>query len=390
MELSSRPVQHLLYVDALRPGMKGRILPRAELTDLPKTVHGGQAWKLDGIEDFSHNLNPFGPPECLDEIIASAIGDVGHYPDDSCSELKETIARAFNIDAECISVGAGSSDIIRNVPNTFFTRDDSIVLSRPGFAEYAQQIRIVGSNIVWNELKPENDFRIDLDTLMYNVGDNSKALYICNPNNPTGRVEPRDKIISIVRECEDRGVLVFLDETLLELVPGHADITLAGMVNKFTNLIVATSLTKSFAIPGIRIGFGLSNPDIISEMEKVRMTWNVGHIEQTVANILIRDHLDYVDQAAAVMGEESEILNSSLSNIGFPAGPVSDSFFYFNDISSLGMDAPEFQRKMLSHGIMVRDCSSFGPEFGSYIRYSVKDRERNCRFLAAADSVING
>ena len=370
--------------------MKGRILPRKELSDLPKTVHGGQAWKLQDIEDFSHNLNPFGPPGCLGEIIASAIKDIGHYPDDSCSELKETVSKAFNIDPECITVGAGSSDIIRNVPNTFFKPGDDIVLNRPSFAEYAQQIKIVGANIVWNDLKVEDDFRIDLDSLMYNVGDNSKALYICNPNNPTGRVEPRDKIVSIVRECEDRNIMVFLDETLLELVPGYADITLSGMVDKFTNLIVATSLTKSFAIPGIRIGFGLSNPDIISEMEKVRMTWNVGQIEQTVANVLIRDHLDYVDHAAAVMGEESEILNSSLNSIGFPAGPVSDSFFYFNDISSLGMDCAEFQKKMLSHGLMVRDCSSFGPEFKNYVRYSVKDRERNCRFLAAADSVING
>ena len=370
--------------------MKGRILPRKELSDMPKTVHGGQAWKLAGIEDFSHNLNPFGPPEYLGEIIQMAINDIGHYPDDSCAELKDTVSKVFNIDKDCITVGAGSSDIIRNVPNTFFSPGDNIVLNRPSFAEYAQQCRIVGANIVWNDLKAEDDFRIDLDSLMYNVGNNSKALYICNPNNPTGRVEPRDKIISIVRECEDRGVMVFLDETLLELVPGYADITLSGMVEKFSNLVVATSLTKSFAIPGIRIGFGLSNPDMISEMEKVRMTWNVGQIEQTVANVLMRDHLDYVDHAAAVMAEESEILNSSLGEIGFPVGAVSDSFFYFNDLSSLGMDCAEFQKKMLSHGIMVRDCASFGPEFKSYVRYSVKDRERNCRFLAAADSVING
>ena len=381
----------IYYIASRYPeNMKGRILPRKELSELSKTVHGGQAWRLEGIEDFSHNLNPFGPPEGIDEIIASAIKDIGHYPDDSCAELKETVGKVFNIDTDCITVGAGSSDIIRNFPNTFFKPGDTVVINRPSFAEYAQQCRIVGANIVWNELRPENDFRIDLDSLMYNVGENSKALYICNPNNPTGRVEPRDKVVSIVRECEDRDIMVFLDETLLELVPGYADITLSGMVDKFTNLVVATSLTKSFAIPGIRIGFGLSNPDIITEMEKVRMTWNVGQIEQTVANVLLRDYLDYVDQAAAVMGEESEIMNSSLNSVGFPAGPVSDSFFYFNDISSLDMDCGVFQKKMLSHGIMVRDCSSFGPEFATYIRYSVKDRERNCRFLAAVDSVING
>lgn len=370
--------------------MKGRILPRKELTNLPKTVHGGQAWKLEGIEDYSHNLNPFGPPDDIDEIIMSAVSDLGHYPDDSCAELKDTLSKTFNIDTDCITIGAGSSDIIRNVPNTFFRPGDRVVLNRPSFAEYAQQCRIVGAEIVWNDLLPEDDFRIDLDRLMYNVDEDVKALYICNPNNPTGRVEPRDKIISIVRECEERGVLVFLDETLLELVPGYMDITLSGMVDRFSNLIIASSLTKSFAIPGIRIGFGYSNPDIISEMEKVRMTWNVGQIEQTVANVLVRDRLDYVDHAAAVMAEESEIMNSALREVGFPAGNVSDSFFYFNSLEPLGMECAEFKRKMLNRGIMVRDCASFGDEFKGYVRYSVKDRERNCRFIAAVDSVING
>lgn len=369
--------------------MKGRILPRSELSGLPKTVHGGQAWKLEDIEDYSHNLNPFGPPEELQEIIMSAISEVGHYPDDSSSELKDVISKAFNIGTDCITIGAGSSDIIRNVPNTYYNKGDRVVMPRPSFAEYTQQCRIVGAEIDPFRLRSDEDFRIDADRLI-SAADGAKAVYICNPNNPTGRVEPRSKLCTIARELEDMGVLLFLDETLLELVPGYTDITMSGMVDRFSNLIVASSLTKSFAIPGIRIGFGLSNPDIISEMEKVRMTWNVGHIEQTVATVLLRDKMDYVDHAAAVMAEESEIMNASLREIGFPAGAVSDSFFYFNSIESLGMDADDFVKRMLRHGIMVRNCSSFGDEFGSYIRYSVKDRERNCRFIAAVDAVING
>lgn len=369
--------------------MKGRIQPRKELIGLGETVHGGQAWKMQDIEDYSHNLNPFGPPEDLAEIIATAVGDIGHYPDDSCAELKDTISKAFNVDPECITIGAGSSDIIRNVPNTFFDRGERVILHRPSFAEYAHQCRVVGADIDWNDLLDEDDFRIDVEKLSEKLP-GARALYICNPNNPTGRVEPRDKIVSIVRECEDLGIIVFLDETLLELVPGYCDVTLSGMVNRFSNLIVASSLTKSFAIPGIRIGFGFSNDAIISEMEKVRMTWNVGQVEQNVANVLIRDRMDYVDHAAAVMAQESEIMNSMLREVDFPVGAVSDSFFYFNSLEPLGMDCAEFKKRMLTRGIMVRDCASFGDRFKGYVRYSVKDRERNCRFVAAVDSVING
>ncbi len=326
---------------------KGRISPRVELTQLPRTVHGGQAWKLSDVEDYSHNLNPFGPPEDLAEIVASAVSEVGHYPDDACTELKEVVSRTFNVGVDCISVGAGSSDIIRNVPNTFHERGSKVVIPRPSFAEYAQQCRIVGANVRSFELKPENDFRINADRLLESA-DGARAVYICNPNNPTGRVEPREKLMRIARELEEGGALLFLDETLLELVPGYADITLSGMVCRFSNLIVASSLTKSFAIPGIRIGFGFSNPDVIAEMEKVRMTWNVGQIEQTVATVLLRDKMDYVDYAAAVMAEESKIMNSSLEQIGFPVGPVSDSFFYFNSLEPLGMSAANFNRRMTS------------------------------------------
>ncbi len=368
---------------------KGRISPRDELAGLPRTVHGGQAWKLQDVEDYSHNLNPFGPPDDLAEIVASAISEVGHYPDDSSSELKDVISAAFNVGTDCITVGAGSSEIIRNVPNTFYRKGDRVVIPRPSFAEYSQQCRIAGAEVRPLQLLREDDFRIDPDRLL-EAAEGARAVYVCNPNNPTGRVEPRDKIARIARELEDMGVLLFLDETLLELVPGYTDITLSGMVDRFTNLIVASSLTKSFAIPGIRIGFGLANPDIIAEMDKVRMTWNVGQIEQRVATVLLRDRMEYVDRAAAVMAEESEIMNSSLQEIGFPTGPVSDSFFYFNSLEPIGMDAAEFNRKLLRHGVMVRDCASFGEEFKGYVRYSVKDGERNCRFIAAVDAVING
>lgn len=369
--------------------MKGRITPREELLGLPKTVHGGQAWRMEGVEDYSHNLNPFGPPGCLPEIVEAALMEVGHYPDDSCAELKDVISKTFNVEEECIIVGAGSSDIIRMFPNTFFERGDRVVIPCPSFAEYTQQCRIVGAEVDPFRLLPEEDFRIDTDRLLEQA-QGAKAVYICNPNNPTGRIEPKDKLVRIVRECEAMGVLVFLDETLLELVPGFVDNSLSGMVSKFSNLVVTSSLTKSFAIPGIRIGFGMANQDIVSDMDRVRMTWNVGQIEQAVATVLLRDCSEHVDHAASVMAEESEIMNASLKAVGFPAGDVSDSFFYFNSIESTGMDASEFKKRMITRGISVRDCSSFGPEFSSYVRYSVKDRERNCRFVAAVDSVLNG
>ena len=355
------------------------------LRGIPKTVHGGQAWKTEGIEDYSHNLNPFGPPDCLPEIIATAIGDVGHYPDDNCTELKTSFSKIFSLKEGNIAIGAGSSEIIRNFPNAFIEKGEKVIINRPSFAEYTQQCRLVGSEIIFNELAEEEDFRINSEVISSAIN-GAKALYICNPNNPTGRIEPRQKILETVKECRDKGVLVFLDETLLELVPDYEEISCARYVNKFDNLVVAGSLTKSFAIPGIRIGYGVASAPLIEEMDKVRMTWNVGQIEQNVARILMSEHIYYVKKAAAVMAKESKTMNSELKKIGFPVGNVSDSFFYFCPLTELGIKCSEFQKLMLKERIMVRDCASFGARFDHYVRFSVKDRERNEMFVRAVEN----
>ena len=359
-------------------------LVRKSLKNLPKTVHGGQAWRLKGVEDYSQNLNPFGPPESLNYVIVSATSGISHYPDDLCVDLKATISDKFGVDKENIIIGAGSSDIIRMFPNTFVDSDDKVIISRPSFAEYSHQCKIVGANIIDNLLIESDDFRINTDSLSKLISKGAKAVYICNPNNPTGRIEPRAKILDIVGECLKRDVLVFLDETLLELIPDYKDITCSTYVKDYPNLVVAGSLTKSFAIPGIRIGFGFGDKELIEQMEKVRMTWNVGQIEQHVAKILIRDHMDYVHRAAITMRDEAKWMYNQLKEIGFPVTTPTDSFFFFNSLRSLNVNGATFVDRMLDNKIMVRDCASFGRPFDWYVRFCVKDRERNMAFIQAA------
>lgn len=355
---------------------------RRALSNMPKTVHGGQAWRLDGVEDYSHNLNPFGPPPCIRGLMAAAADRVWHYPDDSSIGFRSAVAGEFGVSPENVVAGAGSSDIIRMFPNTFLEAGDRAAVFSPSFAEYSQQLMIAGAVPVRVPLSAEDDYRIDRGRLSQAL-EGAKALYICNPNNPTGRVTCRDDVLSIVDECRDRGVLVFLDETLLELVDGSESISCARYVGEYDNLVVAGSLTKSFAIPGIRIGFGIMHPDLADEMNKVRMTWNIGAAEQAVGEALIRDHMGYVRDAAEALAEENRRMFPVLKDMGMPVDAPSDSFFYFCDMAPLGLDAPELVRRMRDRGFMVRDCSSFGPEYSGCVRFCVKDRERDDRFLKA-------
>ena len=366
-----------------------KIETRKELESLPSTVHGGQGWKLDGVEDYSQNLNPFGPPGDLPSILAECAKDTGHYPDADCTSVREAIARHYGLGPENVAMGAGSSEIIRNFPQVFIRPGESVLIPAPSFAEYTQQCRIAGVQVDNIELRAENNFYLDRDELFSKLeSKHYAALYICNPNNPTGRVEKRSRLIDIIRRCEELGTMVFLDETLLSLVADESLISLSGMVREFSNLIVAHSFTKSFAIPGMRVGFALANESIIKEMDKVRLPWNVGTLEQSAAEHLVSCEMPYVVEAANTMRRESEVMHSDLEALGFPVGPLSDSFFYFVPVRELGMSGAAFQREMLREGIMVRDCASFGPAYTDYVRFCVKDPTRNRKFVEAVNRVL--
>ncbi|MCQ2070472.1 MAG: histidinol-phosphate aminotransferase family protein [archaeon] len=365
------------------------ITPRKELSALGKTVHGGQAWRLEGIEDYSQNLNPLGPPPGIADVMVSAVDALGHYPDAGCEKLKKALADYYGLSPENVIIGAGSSEIIRNFPFAFIEPGESVLIPKPGFAEYTQQCRLAGAEIDNYILARENDFHIDVNALFEQLDSKHyKALYICNPNNPTGRVENKETLVRIIRHCEEIGTMVFLDETLLALVRNYDSISLISMINDFTNLIIADSFTKSFAIPGMRVGFAFTSPEIAAEMEKVMLPWNIGTIEQAVARRIVTTEMDYMFTGANILAKESEVLHFDLAGLGFPVTGVSDSFFYFVPIDELKLTGERFCDMMLKEGIMVRNCSSFGPEYANYVRFCVKDRERNQKFVEAVKKVL--
>ena len=365
------------------------ISPRKEFADLPRTVHGGQAWRLEGIEDYSQNLNPLGPPPDLEEYIKSAVRECGHYPDADSTVLKERIAGHYGLSVDNIAIGAGSSEIIRNFPYVFVNPGDSVLMFTPSFAEYTQQCKLAGANVDYLHLRAKNDFRIDLDELYAKLkSKHYRALYICNPNNPTGRIESREKLREIIRFCEEEDTMVFLDETLLPLCSKYSLTTLIREVNDFSNLLIAESFTKSFAIPGLRIGYAISNPKLIAEMEKAKLPWNLGTVEQAVGILLTEFDIDHIRTASHLLDKEKDVMRGALEDIGLRIDSPCDSFFFFVPVDRYGADGAKMTELMLKNGIMVRDCASFGPEFKNYIRFCVKDRERNDRFVEAMAAAL--
>jgi len=357
---------------------------RKELAQLDRPAHGGEGWRLEGVEDFSANLNPYGPPEGLEERLRQASAHLDHYPDDSSSGFKGALAGHYRLGPENFIVGAGSSEIIRLFPEVFLERGDKVLMPRPTFMEYSFACRFMGAEIVPFELE-EGSFRTDADAMLSAIGPGYKAVYLCTPNNPTGVVTRRTDVLGLARGLEELGVLLFLDETLLELTPGEADLTCAREVRRHPNLLIIRSLTKSFAIPGFRSGYGIAHEDMITTLDRGRQTWNLGHLEQEVSAWLVGECQGHVVRAVEVLGKERDRVHAHLSRLGARTHRP-DAFYFFLDVGPSGHDGASFKKEMLRHKVAVRDCRSFGHPFERYVRFCVKTPEKDELLLTALDA----
>jgi threonine-phosphate decarboxylase len=220
------------------------------------------------------------------------------------------------------------------------------------------------------------------------AGDGARALYLCNPNNPTGRLESRSRILELAEELEVRGTLLFLDECLLELVKGCEDHSCVKEVDSHPNLFIINSLTKSFGFPGIRIGYGIGSPELIQMMERGRLSWNLGAIEQCIGQCCFEDRYDHVIEAREMIDGEKRRMTNELRGLGLTSIEVPDSFFFFISLCDVGMNSSEFKDHMLQRGVMVRDCTSFGIDCHDHTRFSVRTRDKNDLFLLALERVL--
>ncbi|MBN1110137.1 MAG: histidinol-phosphate aminotransferase family protein [Methanomassiliicoccales archaeon] len=364
--------------------MRIQDLVKKELLPIKRPVHGGQGWRLSGVEDFSHNLNPYGPPVELPNLVAEAAAHLDHYPDDQSSEFREAVASRHGVSASNVIAGAGSSEIIKLFPEVFISRKSRVIIPRPTFSEYSHACRMQGANILDVPLCEVDGFSLDMNAMLEKLP-LAKAMYICNPNNPTGTLEPRRKVLELIDECERADKLVFLDETLLELVEGYEGFSCMSEVRNRRNLFLISSLTKSFAIPGLRVGYGVGSEEIVEMMGRARLSWNLGVIEQYVGTRLIRDHLGHVRRAAEMMAKERGRIKETINGTRLFSPLSGQSFFFFTRINSPRLSAEDMVEYLLPKRVLVRDCSSFGRPFDKFVRFSIKTPEKNDLLIQAME-----
>jgi histidinol-phosphate aminotransferase len=276
-----------------------------------------------------------------------------------------------------VIAGSGSTEIIRLAALTYLAAGDTVVIPSPTYGEYELAARLAGAAVVRYRLREDRDFQLHPDGFIsFARRHNPKAVFLCNPNNPTGQLLPREDVRRLVKGFSD--TLIVLDEAYMAFTGESGD---APALIDEPNVLIIRSMTKDYALAGLRLGYGLACRAIINNLEKVRPPWNVNSPAQQ-AGIAAAGCSGYISQCNARMRKCSTYLVSRLLKMGYRT-ILTDTHYFLMKVG----DAAVFKSRLLEKGFLVRDCSSFG--LPAYIRISPR-RMGDCQKLVKAISELDG
>jgi len=327
---------------------------------------------LDHVVKLASNENPLGPgPKAL-EAIEKTSSEVGRYPDGNGFELKQAIATHLSVKSKGITLGNGSNDILELVARAHVCRaEDEVIFSQYAFVVYPLVTQALGATAV---VTPANEFGHDLDAMLASITDNTKLIFIANPNNPTGTLLSDDAIYAFLLKVPS-SVVVVLDQAYVEYL--DATDNAITWLNKFDNLVITRTFSKAYGLAGLRVGYSISNLEIADYLNRIRQPFNVNHIAQSAATAAIADKTFLVRSVAA---NKNGLLQLSQ---GFDRLGLSYIPSYANFIAVKVVDSGTTYQKLLEKGFIVRPV-----EMQDYLRVSVGTRNENEAFLDALKSAL--
>lgn len=342
-------------------------------------MHGGnviaQAKKynipIDKIIDFSANINPLGFPYNLQQLIIKNIKFIKNYPDLESLELKKTLANYIGVEPKNIIVGNGACELIYLISKML--SNQIILIPAPTFTEYERAFK---NRVRLINLSEADGFSLSMDKVIDNI-DGAGVVFLCNPNNPTGGLWQKEDILKLAKE-----VMVVVDEAFMEFAENKESVAKESAINN--NLFVIRSLTKFFAIPGLRVGYGIGTQNLISELESLQPPWSINLLAQISATYVIKDK-EFINKTIKLIKKEKKFLFNSLTQINYLT-PY-PSFANFILIKLKELTSAILADKLGSQGILIRDCSDFTFLNDNFIRVAVRSRAENSKLISELKNI---
>ena len=333
--------------------------------------------------DLSANINPLGPPPGVAEAIAGSAARCTLYPDSLSTELRARIAEREDMPAERIFCGGGASDIIFRLPRLIGGGEKRVLLTTPSFSDYERSARSAGASVFFHELDEESGFA-PVSALLGDISSIAPdIIFLCNPNNPTGILTPPELIRAILARAADREALVVIDECFMELAAEAETHSAVPLLAEHKNLVVLKAFTKSFSLPGIRLGYALAgSADIIDGLRFHGADWPVS-APASAAGLAAFESADaYLNASVALISRERGRVMDGLRRLGFTVFKSAANYVFFKDERELPLT-----HELGKRGIRIRDCSNFRGLGSGFYRVAVSSGDNNGRFLSAIEEV---
>ncbi len=326
------------------------------------------------IIKLASNENPFGPSPKAVEAIRKYAGQVNLYPEDYPRELITSISEYICVsDSKIIMGGNGADEVMDTMIKLLIMPGDEVVIHTPTFPYYELLTTLYGGRTV--KVAMPDDFSFPIDSLVESIGEKTRLVIICSPNNPTGTVISE----SGLRRILDSGVTVMLDEAYIEF----ADRSYTGLVSEYENLVVLRTFSKAFGLAGLRVGYGVASEEIIGQAMKIKPPHNVNLLAQKAASAALKD-LDYLHFVV----EKTKRLREELFNKinGLDGAEAYRSQGNFLLVKLFEKDAGQIVSRLEKKGIIVRSCTGFG--LARHIRVTVGREEENQAFMKFFKDVL--
>ena len=354
--------------------------PRSELLQIPDAIHGALDFvELDrlglapeAVLDFSMNGNPYGPSPRVREALAQVPYE--RYPDREVLALRRVLAQHLDITPEQLLVGNGSTELVWLIALAFVRTGDPVVLVGPTFGEYTRAAILMGAHLHHYTAQPEEGFRVVPEKITQLLQQwQPRLAFLCNPNNPTGTFVTPDLIAHWAAAWP--GTLFIIDEAYLSFT-ANAPSVLPGRRH---NVLVLRSMTKAYALAGLRLGYVVGSPNILAALQRARPPWSVNALAQAAGIAALQDTAHLAACLERIAQAQHDLI-VGLHALKLPPVPSTTHFF----LVRVGNGAA-CRQALLGRGILVRDCASFGlPE---YIRVATRRPEENARLLTALAEV---
>jgi len=320
---------------------------------------------------LASNENPLGMPESARRAAAAALEGAGSYPDSNGTALKKALAARLDVPPDWLTLGSGSSEILELAAQVSLKPGEGVVYSQYGFVVYAQAAAHAHAK---STVVPARDFGHDLHAMRAAIGEDTRLVFVANPNNPTGTFLEAGPLLDFLQAVPTH-VTVLLDEAYTEYLAPAQRYDSIEWVRRFPNLIVARTFSKAFGLAGMRIGYGVSQPALATRMNAQRPRFNVSTPAQAAALAALADEA-FLARSYQLNMDGREQLAAGLAELGLPSLPSSGNFL----MVQVG-DGQAICSRLLAAGIAVSTLDGYG--LPQWLRITIGLPEQNRAVLAA-------